>query len=228
MDRDAFLAADNGYDDDDAVQAAINTQFNAGFSTFQAAIQSTAADITAMKANVVACPGIEEGDLPGDFGFMYDFSGTQVRWPIPQTVMVNWLATIVQAGGSLTYTRDTLAIPDNLDWIGSCSDASHGNQGDCEGDGDIWTSERNTFSGFDDGTFDAYRGLEEDVRIIEFARWESCDGGGRDQDKAARVLFQQRLEDAMDRIGGTVDGSTAISSAQKEAIIKLLQEPSMD
>ena len=36
------------------------------------------------------------------------------------------------------------------------------------------------------------------------------------------------MEAAADRIGGTTNGTTAISDAQKDAVIKLLMQPSMD
>lgn len=43
----------------------------------------------------------------------------------------------------------------------------------------------------------------------------------------ARRLFFQRMEEAADRISGTIDGSTAISLEQRKALIKLLMQPSM-
>ncbi|MBW2109031.1 MAG: hypothetical protein JRI36_10255 [Deltaproteobacteria bacterium] len=219
-----------------AVQNAIDTAFDTAFSTFQSAIQSSNADITAMKQAVASAFGIDVGDLPSDFGTTQDFSGNSVNWPIPQTVMVNWVASIVDAGGGLTYTRDTLALPNGVQsWIGTCSDNQYFDQNSCEGNGGTWTAGRSDYSSEPD-SFAALMGLEEDIRIIEFTRfavYDNLDPNSQTQEqmkaaeKAGRLAFQQHLEAARDRIDGTVDGVTDITTSQKEAIIKVMQQPSL-
>ena len=50
----------------------------------------------------------------------------------------------------------------------------------------------------------------------------------RAQEKAAKVSFLEDLQMIAGWISGTTDGTTAISTAQKKAIVKLLMQPSMD
>lgn len=234
MNPDSYVA-DHGTTNA-AVQNAINTAFNTAFSTFQTAIQSSNANITAMKQAVASALGVAVGTLPSDFGTTQDFSGNTVNWPIPQTVMVNWVASIIAAGGGLTYTRDTLALPTGVQsWIGTCSDTQYGDQNSCQDNGETWTAERGDYSG-EDASFAALMGLEEDLRIIEFTRFAvydnldpntQTDEQMKAAEKAGRLAFQQHLESARDRIDGTVDGVTDITTTQKEAIIKVMQQPNL-
>ena len=215
------------------VQAETSARYQAAFSAFQDAIAASSADITTMKAAVAAAFAIDPSYLPSDFGTYRDFTGTTKNWPIPQVVMVNWMAGIIGAGGTLTYTRDTLAIPTHMqNWLGSCSNPSFWDQGSCLSNGGTWTSERHDFSSMTpSSSFNAYLGLMEDIHIIENARYAIYSEGGRptrEEEKANKLIFQQRMEAAADRIGGTTNGTTAISGAQKDAVIKLLMQPSMD
>jgi hypothetical protein len=215
------------------VQAETNARYQAAFSAFQDAIASSNADITTMKAGVASAFGINPSYLPSDFGTYRDFTGTTKNWPIPQVVMVNWMAGIIGAGGTLTYTRDTLSIPTHMqNWMGSCSNPSFWDQGSCLSNGGTWTPGRRDYSSMTPSSpFNAYLGLMEDIHIIENARYAIYSEGGRptrDEEKANKLLFQQRMEAAADRIGGTTNGTTAISDAQKDAVIKLLMQPSMD
>ncbi|MGE5252896.1 MAG: hypothetical protein ACM3N7_02950, partial [Planctomycetaceae bacterium] len=216
------------------VQDEVSARYQAAFAAFQTAIAASNADITAMKTNVVTAFGILLAQLPPDFGTYYDFTGTQKNWPIPQVVMVNWMAqNVVATGGSLTYTRDTLAIPNHMqEWMGSCLAPNKYNKTECEAVPSVWTPGRHDFSAMTpSSSFNAYLGLMEDIQIIENARYALYDGGNqptRDEEKANKLTFQQRMGDAADRIGGTTDGSTAITDEQKDAIIKLLMQPSME
>lgn len=222
------------------VQAEVSARFQAAFAGFQTAIESTNADIIAMKANVVAAFQVQDsnfnaGFLPGNFGTYMDFTGTQKNWPIPQVVMVNWLASIIAAGGDLDYTQDTIAIPAMMSaWMGSCDNPNFWDKFSCEGNGGVWTTQRRTYN---DNTpspspaFNYYMAIQDDIQIIECSRYSIYDGGQqptREQEKQAKLLFQQRMEAAGDRITGTTNGTTLISDAQKDAIIKLLMQPSMD
>ena len=96
------------------VSDAIDEAFQAGFNAFVAAVQSTIPEIAALKTSVAPVFDIGEADLGDDFGHEYDMTGNQVNISIPQCVAMSWGAGIVQAGGVLTYTRDTMAIPDNM------------------------------------------------------------------------------------------------------------------
>ncbi|MGQ9693467.1 MAG: hypothetical protein ACUVWV_01855 [Thermodesulfobacteriota bacterium] len=105
----------------EAVRTAIDQAFQQAFATFQEDITSTNMEILQMRSNVAAAFGINESDLPADFGTYRDFNGTTKNWPIPQVVMVNWLASIISEGGSFYYTRDTLDIPTQITWLGICA-----------------------------------------------------------------------------------------------------------
>jgi hypothetical protein len=220
------------------VQNEVSTRYQVAFAAFQTAIAASNDDIDQMKDNVAAAFGIDKNtQLPPDFGKYYDFTGTQKNWPIPQVVMVNWMAqNVVATGGSLTYTRDTLAIPSNMQqWFGTCDDSHFYDKSGCESNSAHWTpAGRTDYSAMTpSSSFNAYLGLMEDIQIIENARYELYYTYGvnqppRDEEKANKLLFQQRMADAAERIGGTTDGTTAITAAQKDAIIKLLMQPSMD
>lgn len=219
MDPDTYVA--NNSTTHNAVQQAIGTAFNNAFTQFQTDIASSNQEITDLKTTVASALGINVGDLPADFGTARDFSNNTVNWPIPQAVMVGWVASILSAGGELTYTRWTageLAVPGNMGWL-------NGN-----------TGTREDFT--DDGmpaSFAAMMGLQEDIMIIEFTRYKIFDDFDqntsnedmRNGEKTARLAFQQNLDATIDKIGGTVDGSTAIGTAQKKAMILLIQQPSL-
>jgi hypothetical protein len=218
----------------DTVQNEVSAAYQAAFTTFQNAIASSDDDKNAMKTNVTTAFGITLGMLPGDFGTYVDFTGTQKNWPIPQVVMVNWMAlNVIRTGGSLTYTRDTLSIPTQMQqWMGSCTDPTKYFKTACEATpGATWTPGRRDYSAMTpSASFNAYLGLMEDIQIIENARYALYDGGNqptREDEKANKLLFQKRMGDAAGRIGGTTNGTTAITDAQKDAIIKLLMQPSM-
>jgi hypothetical protein len=234
MDPQAYLTAHPG-ETTTTMQTAIETAYQTAFATFQTNIQSTDADINTMKAAVATAFGITLGQLPWDFGKYYDFSGTQKNWPIPQTVMVNWMAAIIGAGGSFSTTqRDTTAIPTFMQWLGVCSDTSYWDMVTCQSHGKTWTQQRRNYSlppfASPSSAFNAYLGLQEDLQIIESARYSIYNGGQptKEQEKAAKLLFTQRLEALAGYISGTTDGTTTISAEQKKAIVKLLMQPSMD
>jgi hypothetical protein len=215
-----------------ALQAAIDARYQAAFTDFQAAIASSPTDINTMKSNVAAAFGINQNQLPSDFGHYTDFNGVLQMWPIPQTVMVNWMASILAVGGSFGYTRDTLAIPAFCLWIGVCSNQSYPDPTSCQSHGATWLSQRHDFSGGPSPAFSAYLGLMEDINIIQANLQAIYQNGGnptQDQERVAKLLLAARLEDAAGRISGTVDSSgTPISLLQKMAIIKLLMQPNMD
>ena len=225
MDPDTYIAEHSTTND--AVQQAMGTAYNNAFNQFQTDIRSTDGEILTMKGNVASGLGINVGDLPNDFGTFRDFNNNTVNWPIPQTVMVNWVASILGAGGELTYTRWTdaeLPVPDFMSWL----------------NGDTGT--RTDFTQAPPGdpappaSFSALQGLQEDLEIIENTRFHAIDNlgpGATDKErkaaeKAAQLTYQQHLADTVLKIGGTVDGSTTISYAQKKAMLLLLQQPSLN
>lgn len=218
MDPDTYVAENSTTHE--AVQQAMDTDYTNAFTQFQSDIRSTDGEILTLKGNVASALGINEGDLPPEFGTFRDFNNNTVNWPIPQTVMVGSVASIIDAGGELTYTRWTdaeLPVPDNMSWL--------------NGDG---TRTDFTTKGMPP-SFAALQGLQEDLMIIENTRFSAFDSLGpgateeqrRTVEKSARLAFQQHIDDTILKIGGTVDGSTAISTAQKKAMLLLLQQPSL-
>jgi len=225
---DAYVAAHNTTHE--AVRTAIDQAFQTIFTAFQTNITSSDAEINQMKANVISAFGVNQSYLPSDFGTYRDFNGTTKNWPIPQVVMVNWMASILSAGGSFGYSRDTLTIPSAMSsWLGSCSNNNYYDSQSCQSNGGTWTTERRTYN-TPSSAFNAYLGLQEDIWIIEFSRYSIYQGGRptREQEQEVRLTFKQRMEAAAGRISGTTNGSTNISSDQKNAGVKLLMQPSMD
>lgn len=223
---EAYVAAHNTTHE--AVRNVIDQAFQEAFATFQKDITSTSPEIIQMKSNVATAFRIDQSYLPEDFGTYRDFNGSTKNWPIPQVVMVNWLASIISAGGSFNYTRDTLDIPAQITWLGICDPPGATEKYACVNNGGTWIPQRQTYNKPSEA-FNAYLGLQEDIQIIEFARSEIYNNGQppREQEMEAHRLFFQRMEEAAGRISGTIDGSTAISLDQKKAIIKLLMQPSM-
>ncbi|QXE87658.1 hypothetical protein KP003_04450 [Geomonas nitrogeniifigens] len=221
----AYLAAHPGTDAQ-TVQQAINTIFQNAWTTFQNAIASSNADITALKATITsAFPGIM---LPPDFGTNNIGPQTQVNWPIQQVVMVNWMLNLIQGGGSISYTRDTTPIPPMMQqWLGSCSNTQYWDQQSCTGHGGTWTSQRSTFD-TPSTAFNAYLAMQQDVNIVDMARnsiWDNNNQPTQQQRMQAASDFMTRLGVIEGKIVATKAGGASASSAEKKAIIKLMLQP---
>jgi len=222
MDRTAYLAAHPGVTDSD-VQSAMNAAYSAGWTQFQTDIAADNAAIAAMKASLQSAnPSLS---LPPDFGTYMDQSGTQKNWPIPQVVLMNWLAT-----STFNYSpRDNTAIPTMMaEWMGACDNNMFWNQGACVGNGYTWTPGRRDY---DTGlpVFDSYLGLQEDLNIIQMKRNEIWNTGTQPTgaERAANEnLAVGRVLACGARITGEKSG-TAITAAEKDAILKLLLPPQM-
>ncbi len=240
----------------DQIRTAIDSEFRTNFETFQTNMASdTTTDITPMKAAVVAAmqkqmPNFNANYLPDDFGTYMKFSSsgqTKVNWPIPQTVMVTWLAKLISGGGTMDYTRDTLAIPTMMqEWMGVCTipgknqgnctgmgmmwngtacvSTQYFNMSSCQGSGNTWTVQRRTYN-TPSAAFNAYQGIMDDMHIIEFSKFDIYNNGKqptRQAEKDAKLLFQTR----MNALAGQITGSP--TAAEKKAMIKLLTQPNMD
>jgi hypothetical protein len=220
QDRAAYLSAHPGADDN-SVQQAINDAYSAAWSGFQTDIAVDNAAIAAMKSGLEAAnPGLE---LPPGFGTWTDFTGTPKNWPIPQVVLVNWMA-----GSSFAYSpRDNTAIPAMMgQWMGTCSNPMFWDNNSCTGNGGTWTPGRRTYdTGFP--VFDSYLGLQEDLNIIQMKRNEIWNGGGQPtgaQRAANESAYVARVLATITRISGSKGGSP-ITAQQKGAIVKLLLQP---
>jgi len=221
----AYLAAHPGTDAS-AIQSAINSIFQNAWTTFQNAIAASDAEINSLKAVIIgAFPGIQ---LPPDFGTNYIGPQTQVNWPIQQVVMVSWMLNLIQGGGSISYTRDTTAIPTMMQqWMGSCSTPQYWDQQSCTGNGGTWTSQRSTFE-TPSTAFNAYLAMQQDVNIVDMARnsiWDNNNQPTQEQRMQAASDFMTRLASIESKIVATKAGGTSASAGEKKAIIKLMLQP---
>lgn len=217
------------------VQSEISALFQAAFTAFQGdppnGITSSDSEIDTMKSKVATAFGISVSNLPSDFGKYWSFGGTQKNWPVTQTVMVTWLADILIAGGSFTYTRDTTPVPSTMTWMGECSDPIYFDQGSCQSNGKIWIAQtRRTYPDGMPEVFQYYMGLQDDLQIVEMTRYSIYQSGQptRDQEKAAKLAFNTNLSTLAGKISGKTNPTTDITTDQKKAIVKLLMQPSMN
>ena len=220
MDRSAYLAAHPGVTDND-VQNAMNTAYSAGWTQFQTDIAADNAAIATMKSSLTAAnPSLA---LPPDFGTYMDQTGIQSNWPIPQVVLMNWLAT-----STFNYSaRDNTAIPSMMtEWMGVCDNNMFWSQSTCAGNGHTWTAGRRVYdTGY--SVFDSYLGLQEDLNIIQMKRSEIWNTGHEPTgaERAANEnLAGSRVLSCGTRITGSRSGN-AITAAEKDAILKLLLPP---
>jgi len=216
-----------------AIQTAIDTAFQTAFGTFQTSIASTDAEITQMQTNISAGlnNAVTQGALAAqNIGKYWDFNGNQVNWPIPQTGATNFVASALSAGGSLSYTRSTLAIPAAINWMGSCAGGAGGpwfEKNQCQGAGGVWTTARSTFAGVP-ASFAALQGIQQDLQIAEFTRFGVYTGTETAaQRNAAKIAFKTNVASIISAVGGTTDGATAYTAAQKRAIVLSQQQPSI-
>jgi len=225
----AYLNAHPGTDAN-SVQTAINNLYQNAWSTFQTAIAASDADIAALKASVVAAfPGMV---LPPDFGKNYNETGIQQNWPVPQVVMVNWLVNLIKGGGSISYTRDTTPIPAMMQqWMGVCTNTQYWDQQNCQSNGGTWTVQRQTFN-TPSPAFNAYLGIQQDVQIADMTRnsiWSNPDGSPRQPSKNERMQaetdFITLLGAIENKITALKGNGTSATSAEKDAIIKLMLQP---
>jgi len=219
MDRTAYLAANETTDG--AVQEAMNAAYGAGWTQFQTDIAADDAAIDTMKATLQAAnPTLS---LPPDFGTYMDQTAIQRNWPIPQVVLMNWLAT-----STFGYSaRDTLPIPSMMaGWMGACDNNMFWDNTSCVTNGGTWTPGRRDFNtGLP--VFDSYLGLQEDLNIIQMKRneiWMSGTQPTGAERAANENTFVSRVLACGMRITGAKSG-TAITAAEKDAILKLLLPP---
>jgi len=219
------------------VQQQMDNDYQQVFTTFMSAIASTDTDIAQMRQNMANALGISESSLPQDFGQYYDYTGQQVNWPIPQVVVTNWLASILSAGGNLTYTRlddANYPIPGSMTWLGVCSDPQYGDPQSCVSNGGTWTPQRTDYTQWNTPpALATLMGIKEDVDIAEMTRGYLYDSNNPDtngqptkeQERQAKLTLINTLDTIINNIGGTVDGNTSISLAQKKALVRLMLPP---
>jgi hypothetical protein len=218
----------------------MNTDYSNAFNTFQNDIASLDEEISQMKTNVanairtlhpeMSADDIKNNMLPQEFGTYWDMNHNQINWPIPQVVAVNWVASIVIAGGGLSYDRAAVAaalpIPSNMNWLNNphFPDSGSGSRNDYVGQG---------IPGF----FASLLGMQEDMNIAENTRWNAWQEWHqthpgeelpRDQQKAAKLAYVNNVVLIISSLSGTTDVSTPISGTQKEALGKMMEHPELN
>ncbi|MDQ6986916.1 MAG: hypothetical protein Q9M25_03835 [Mariprofundaceae bacterium] len=200
-----------------AIQTAIDNAYTTAFTTFGTSIASTNAEIGngtgSMRAKVAAGMNAETGGSLtaanlSSIGTYRPFGGgTAVNWPIPQTGAVNFVADALVAGGSLAYTRTTLAIPTAMTWL---------------------SGGRSSFATIPSASFKALLMIQEDLDIAEFTRFAVFTGTETAaQRKAAKLTFKTNVANIVANITGTTDGTVNYTAAQKRAIVLSNQKPSL-
>lgn len=227
-----------------SAQSTINTAMEAAFSSFITNAASSSDEIndmaTAMKngfcnSNAGCETAINNMKGSSASNSMFSFrtqGGTAVYWPIPMVVAVTWTANVVAAGGSLTYTRDTLAVPALLNWLDSDDNGGNG----VNNTRHDWDSTNNNGVASDEkgmpASLAALFGLREDIQIVEFTKFSDFQNiGGQPtmvQMKTIMNSLKTRLEARASAISGTTDGSNAITAAQKKALVTTSLSPDFD
>jgi len=197
------------------VSTAIDKVFQKAFTVFSTDIASNTGELNAMRTSLSAALGgspTADALATGGVGTYRDFNGNTVNWPIPQTVSVKFIADAVTAGGALTYTRSTLAVPSNMGWLNNNSQA------------------RTDYTASLPASLAALRGMQEDIMIAEFTRYNIFTNGQptQTQMQTAKAAFINNLKTIVGNLGGTSDGTTAFTAAQKKALVKAQQQPSLN
>lgn len=187
-----------------AAQSTLDSTMQTAFNAFMTATAASNARITTMIANIDSALGSSTGLTVSNFQF-YKSDGTATNWPLMMVIPTDWVSSIVSAGGSVTYTRDTTAIPAAMTWL---------------------SGGRSDYSGMP-GSYATLFGVQEDIMILEFTRFAAQSSAGSDMSaqQALEKSFSDDMATIAGNIGGTSDGSTAISSAAKSALVTLMQSP---
>ena len=185
-------------------QSTLDTSMQTAFSAFMTNTAASNSRITTMIANIDSALGTSTGLTVSNFQF-YKSNGTATNWPIMMVIPTDWISSIVAAGGGVTYTRDTTAIPAAMTWLSGA---------------------RTTFSGMPASYATLFK-VQEDIMIIEFTRFAAQSSAGSDMSlqQALEKSFSTKMATVAGNIVGTTNGSTSISSAAKSALVTLMQSP---
>ena len=212
-----------------SAQSTLDSTMSTLFNAFITATASSDARISTMISNIDNALGVSTGLSKNNFQ-MYKSDGTASNWSIMMVVITDWLSSVKSGGGSVSYTRDSISIPSSITWIGSCSNNSYTNQTDCQNNGATWTAGRTTFGSGGQNIPSPYAELfaiQEDIMIREFVRFSAQQSAGSDM--SAQNTLEKAFSDGLltiaGNISGTTDGSTSITTAQKQALVELLQSP---
>jgi hypothetical protein len=206
------------------VKGQLDEEYRNIYDGFQGGIESNETDIIVLRNAIKSAINLSQDNYHYlDYvGVYHNHNNEEQYWPIPKTIAYTWVFNTIANGGSLTYTRDTLATPDMMDcW--QCQENENPDQNGC------CSSEyvrRNHDWAINDTMKNLFM-IEEDLEIIQAHEWQlynDAGPGGQVSNEArrnAKATMKQRIDDRLDAIGGSV------SSDQKKALIKLMMHPDM-
>jgi len=213
-----------------AAQTTLNTAMNAAYTAFMTAV---AADGPRLTTLVTALNTTLGGSYVTAADFTTYTEAGEVNWPIMNVVLATWINSAVVANGydlasTVAYTRDTVAIPAAITWLGTCSDNGYHDKTSCEAASETWTAGRTDYAGLGiPGSFAAMFAIQEDIMIREFIRYDAQAAAG--DDLGDQQLMEKAYNDALDTIAGNISGTNpalaAITTAQKKAIVRLMKSP---
>jgi hypothetical protein len=229
----------------DAANTSMQSTMTTAFTTFMNSMAASNTRIGTMITNIETALGLSTGASGLQTRFnngqafkFYTSGGTATNWPINAVVLTDWFSSTKKAGGSVTYARDTQAIPTAMLWQGVCSNTSHFTKTACQGAGATWTAGRScygTVAGTGEVTacqtnpapYAALLSIQEDVMIREFTRFAAQSAAGSDmgQQKTLEKAYTDGMTTLTSNIGGTTNGTAAISATQKKAIVTMIQSP---
>ncbi|MBI4846387.1 MAG: hypothetical protein HY810_07970 [Candidatus Omnitrophica bacterium] len=243
-------------DVDKNAMAAKDTEMQAGmqnaFNQFMTDCQSTNAQILDLRNRLASAFGYNAAQrdqfLPTRrFQFLKQNASSEadaVNWPIMMVVATRYMADIVIAGGSVTYTRDTTTAPAAMWWLGYCQTNAHWDQGTCAANhSGQWVVGRRNYTNMYPAecvSWAALEGLREDIQILQFKRWGafSNEVAGASDDstrmnamETAEKDFYSKLFNSdsstalINLLGGTTNGTTAIPLATRKALITVFLDP---
>ena len=209
-----------------AAQTTMNSAMQRAFETFIDAIAATDGEIDDLQVNLKTAFGFDAPDKR--FKFHMSEGGDPVNWPITMVIPSNWVCEVENAGGVLTYTRDNLAVPAMMNWLDSDDNNGINNTRHDFGvadDNDVLGDEKNMPE-----SMASFFGLREDLQIIEFQKWTEFGELGEGPPTMAEMKvimgnFKTKLKGRIDVIGGTTDGITEISPAEKRALVATALSP---
>ncbi|MDO8703677.1 MAG: hypothetical protein Q7J84_01890 [Sulfuricaulis sp.] len=187
-----------------AAQSTLDAAMQSAFSTFMTGTAASNSRLTTMIANIDSALGASTGLTVSNFQF-YKSDGTSSNWPIMMVIPTDWVSSIVAASGSVTYTRDTTAIPAAMTWL---------------------SGGRTSFSGMPASYATLFQ-IQEDIMILEFTRFGAQSSAGSDMSlqQALEKSFSTSMAAIAGNISGTTNGSTAIGATAKSALVTLMQSP---
>ena len=124
-------------------------------------------------------------------------------------VAFSFAANHLAGGGTLAYVRGTEAIPASMTWLDPDNDGVAGPRNDFVAQGIP-------------PAFAALLGIEEDMAILTYRRWDQCRNAAD-----AYHCDQQALRDlsqALSALAGRISGVTA---DEAKALVRLMQEPNL-